>query len=436
MQPPADAAVAAPTPDPAFPAQHSSLWRNHSFLFLWAGQSVSVLGSQFSDVAVPLTAVLLLQMTPFQMGLLQAVRTLPALVLVLLAGVWVDRVRRRPVLIAADLGRAALLAAIPVLFLAGALRPEHLLAVMLAVGALTVLFDTAHGAYLPGLVSRAELTDANGKLVSSAQAAGVLGPSLAGAVVQAVSAPVAVAVDAFSFVLSAVLLWRIRAPEGVPAGAARGSAWTQAVEGMRFLVANRFLRLTTISFTLNNLAVSMYTAVYVLFVVDELAMPPAVLGLLFAALGVGALAGSLAAHRLVQRLGLGRMLVLAGALAALGFAAVPLAAVWRGAAVPLLLTGQVLQPFGFGCVIVAVASLWQAVTPNELLGRVGATRRLINLGVMPLGALVAGLIGAAVGLTPVFVLVVLAALGQTLACSPLVGLGDPAQAARPPPNQS
>jgi MFS family permease len=422
-------AAAAPARDAAGDAASASLWRDRGFVLLWAGQTVSVLGSQFSTVALPLTAVLLLQMTALQMGLLQAARTLPALALLLFAGVWVDRVRRRPILIAADVGRAALLGLIPALHLAGLLRAEYLLAIALGAGALTVLFDTAYGAYVPSVVARSRLTDANGKLVSSSQAAGVVGPNLAGAAVTLLSAPVAVVVDALSFVLSAVLLWRIRTSEPPPARGARRPLWTEAAEGMRFVVGDRFLRTVIAAMAFNNLAGSMYGAVYVLYVVDELGLPPTVLGFLLGAVGVGALGGSLVAHGLVRRLGLGRVMLLAGGLATLGFAAVPLAGAYADAAVPLLLTGQLLQPFGFGCAIVAIQSLAQAVTPNGLQGRVGATRRLVTLGVMPLGAVVAGVIGSSLGLDAVLALVVVAALAQTVTCLPLAGIDDGSRAA-------
>lgn len=432
MQSAAPAEAVQPPQDALLPAGHASLWRNRQFLLLWGGQTVSVLGSQFSNVAIPLTAVVLLQMTAFQLGLLQAARTIPALALVLFAGVWVDRVRRRPILIGTDIGRATLLLLVPSLYVAGALRAEHLLAIALAMGALTVLFDTAHGAYLPSLVARPKLTDANGKLVSSAQAAGVVGPNLAGAAVTFLSAPIAVIADAVSFVLSALLLWWIRTPEPVPAPGARRPIWSEAVEGMHFVASNRILRTVIAVMTFNNLGASAYGAVYVLYVIGELGMSPALLGPLFGAVGLGALGGSLVAHRLIQRLGLGRAMLLSGGLATLGYAAVPLAGAYHEAAIPLLLIGQVLQPFGFGCTIVAIQSLGQAVTPNELQGRVGATRRLVTLGVMPLGAVIAGVLGSAMGVTAVLAVVVVTALAQTLTCLPLVGIADPATAAAKP----
>src|SRR5206468_4513561 len=218
------------------------LWRNDAFLTAWAGQSVSAVGSQVSALAVPLTAVVVLGAGPVEMGLLGAAQFAPALLLGLIAGVWVDRLPRRPILIAADLGRTALVAAVPSLALLGVLRVEHLLGIAFLIGSLSVLFDLAAQAYLPALVGREHIVEANSKFEQSASLAGVAGPSLAGLLVQAVGAPFAMALDAASFAASALCLARIRAPEAPPARAARPSRiWGEIGEGVRAVAADPIL---------------------------------------------------------------------------------------------------------------------------------------------------------------------------------------------------
>ena len=390
------------------------LWGQPDFVRLWCGQGISQLGSQFSALALPLVAVLLLDASAFEMGLLQAARSVPALLVGLVAGVWVDRLRRRPILIGADLGRAALLGLVPLLAGLGLLRIEYLLAVVFAVGVLTIFFDVAYQAYLPSLVDRADLVEANGKLTATAQVALIVGPGLAGAVVQAVTAPFAVALDAVSFLLSALFLSRIRKPEKPVGTGVRRSVWQDAVEGVRFILAHPFLRLTLAAGMVNNLCVSALQAVLVLYMTADLGLPPAVIGLLFTAVGVGALAGTLAAAPLSRRLGPGPASVGAALVLILAFGCVPLAGLWPAAAVPLLLGHLFLQPLGLLLLVVTSGSIWQAVTPDHLLGRVNGTRRVAMWATPPVGALLGGAVGAAFGLWAITVAAAVGSLGVLL----------------------
>ena len=183
-----------------------SLWRNADFLKLWAGQSISLIGSEVTALALPLTAALTLNASPAQMGILGAVQYAPALLLGLFAGVWIDRVRRRPILLFADVGRALLLASIPVAILLGAHSMNYLYGVAFAVGALTVLFSVAYQAYLPSLVAKDHLVGANGRLEGSRVFSFIVGSSLAGALVQLLTAPIAILADACSFLVSVLSL--------------------------------------------------------------------------------------------------------------------------------------------------------------------------------------------------------------------------------------
>src|SRR5438105_11611746 len=194
-------------------ARPGGLWRHPEFVKLWTGQTISRFGSEISQLAIPLAAALVLDASPAQMGLLSAFEFAPFLLLSLFAGVWVDRVRRRPVLIVADIGRAVILGSIPVAAVLGVLRIEQLYVVGLLTGVLTVFFDVAYQAYLPVLVSREHLVEGNSKLEVSRSVAQILGPGVAGALVQIITAPFAVAIDAASFIASALCLLPIRSPE-------------------------------------------------------------------------------------------------------------------------------------------------------------------------------------------------------------------------------
>src|SRR6202795_2288111 len=191
----------------------SSLWRHREFVKFWAGSAISDVGSQGTVLAVPLIAALTLEATPWQMGLLSAAGGAPILLVGLFAGVWVDRVRRRPVMIATDLGRAALLLIIPLAAVTGALRIELLYAVLLLTGALTVLFDVANMSLLPSLVTPDRIIEGNTKLQSTAAAAQVVGPGVGGLLVSIMTAPFALLVDALSFLVSAAFIARARVPE-------------------------------------------------------------------------------------------------------------------------------------------------------------------------------------------------------------------------------
>jgi len=219
------------------------LWGHPEFPKLWIGETISLLGSQVTVLSLPLAASIVLQATPFQMGVLGASQTIPFLLFGLVAGVWVDRLRRRPIMLIADVGRAVLLTTIPIAAVLGMLRLEQLLIVAFAVGVLDVFFGLAYASFLPSVVRREELSEGNAKLALSAEVARVAGPGLAGILVQVLSAPIAVAVDAASFLVSAFALTRIKASEPPPVPASeRQSVWTEIGEGLRAVTAQPILR--------------------------------------------------------------------------------------------------------------------------------------------------------------------------------------------------
>ncbi len=380
--------------------QPESLWRHADFLKLWTGQTLSLIGSQVTLLALPLTAVLALRASAFQMGVLRAVQYLPALLIGLFAGVYIDRVRRRPVLMAADLGRAALLATIPLAAAVGVLRMGYLYGVAFLVGTLTVIFEVAYLAFVPALVRREQLVDANGRLEASQSVAQIAGPGLGGLLVQALSAPVAILADALSFLVSVAFLGLLRTPEPAPEAAERRGIARAIGEGLRVVLRQPLLRATLISSGITNFFAAIFNSLYVLYVVRQLGVGPAGLGgilLLGSVVGLGA---AVVAGRAARRGGLGPTMLLGMLLIAVGGACVPLAGASAVLIFPLLTLGQALGGAGDTFYNITVVSLRQALTPDRLLGRVAASARFVIWGAQPFGALVGGVLGEALGLRP------------------------------------
>jgi MFS family permease len=369
------------------------------FRRLWTGQTISMLGTQVSAIAMPLIAALLLKATPAQMGILVALPFVPNLLIGLPAGAWVERLRKRPVLIAADLFRACLVGSIPVLSLLGMLRVEHLYALSLLGGFVGVFFDVAQTTYVPSLVSRERLVPSNGRLQSSRAVSQIVGPSIGGLLVALLTAPVAVVIDAASFLASALFTLTIRKPEPAPpAAASRGSIWSDVGEGMRFVFREPILRPALGWVATVNLCMSTLMAIYILYMTRDLGFGARLVGMSMTAVGVGSILGATLAQKLAKRIGVGGSIVGAALLAGvaglvLPAVTAPLAAAAVGQAVGMLL-------FGLGTTVanVNLISLIQAVTPPRLLARTIATIRFVTWGAMPVGALSGGALGERFGL--------------------------------------
>jgi len=278
------------------------LWRERDFVRLWSAHTISRFGSEISLLAIPLTAALVLNASATQMGLLAAAEFAPFLLLSLFAGVWVDRLPRKKILIVGDIGRAILLGSIPIAALAGVLRIEQLYLVGFASGVLTVFFDVADQAFLPALVNRERLVDGNSKLEVSRSVAQIVGPGLGGALVQLVTAPLAVALDSVTFLASVAFIIGIKAgePPHAPATEARSSVVQEIREGLAVVLGNPLLRSIAGCTGCSNLFSNVMFAVFVLYATRELHIEPAVLGLIFAAPGPGGLLGALVADRLAR----------------------------------------------------------------------------------------------------------------------------------------
>jgi predicted MFS family arabinose efflux permease len=384
------------------------------FLKLWGGLTISLLGVQVSAVALPLVAVGL-GATPTQMGALGALRWLPYLLFGLVAGAVLDRSRRRPVLIATHLGRALLLATVPAAALAGGLRVEQLYAVAFGVGTLMVFSDGAYQSLLPALVPRERLVEGNSRFALSDALARVAGPGAGGALVQLLTAPLVVALDALAVAVDALLVGAIRAPEPPPPPRPqRAGLLSEVAEGVRWVFGSPLLRpiqLSSMSFIGAN---SVWTAVYVLFLSRQLGLTPATIGLIFAAAGPGALLGASLAGRAAARLGPGRPILVTYWLAGVSALAVPLAAAVPAAAVPLLVVGTFAANLCVTVGSVAELSLRQAVTPARLQGRMNTTMRSLNWGMVTVGSLLGGALGDRLGLPPTLLLGTLLALAAAL----------------------
>lgn len=377
----------------------AGLWRQPEFLKLWAASAISDVGSQITVVALPLIAALTLRATAWEMGLLSAAGSAPILLVGLLAGVWVDRLRRRPMLIAADVGRALLLLAIPLTSVIGALRIEILYVVALLVGTLTVLFDVAYLSFLPSLVERDRLVEGNSKLEATSSAAQVAGPGLGGVLVGVLGAAFAVLLDALSFVMSALFIAGIRVREApLAAAGGRPGMMAEIREGLRVVLTHRILRVLVGSSATSNLFGRMFLAVYVLYMTRDLGLGPVGVGLVFATGGVGALVGALAAAPVTRLLGPGPTMIWAQLLFGLTGMAVPLAVLVPRVALPMVVASEFGQWMAVTVYYINVVSVRQALTPDRLLGRVNATTRFLGGGALPIGALMGGALGEVIGL--------------------------------------
>jgi len=383
-----------------------SLWRNADFRKLWAGQTVSELGSVVTRTAVPLVALIVLGAGPLQMALLVVSASLAVLLVGLFAGAWVDRLRRRPLLIWADVMRALLLFSIPAAYLAGVLRIEQLYLVVFLEGCLGALFDAAYPAYVPSLIGVDRVVEGNSKLATSSSLAEIGGPGLAGALVQVIGPPLAVLVDAISFVVSAISLVLIRSREAPRPPRTSGTAIRlEILEGLRLIRRHAILVPLTLRSIIAHVAGSFYGVLYTIYLIQELHLSPFLLGVVVSAGGVGSLIGSLFASRVISRFGFGPALIWTATGASIVGVLTPLAGG------PLLLATLMVflpQLIGDGLQTVegvAELSLIQGVIPDRILGRVNANLEVFSHGIAyPLGALGAAGLAGWIGVRPVIAL--------------------------------
>ncbi|HEX4197044.1 MAG TPA: MFS transporter [Caulobacteraceae bacterium] len=375
------------------------LWRQGDFLKLWAAQSVSDFGARITREGLPLAAVLTIRATPAQLGLLAALTLGPSLVVGLTAGGLVDRSRRRAILIVTDLLRALVLASVPLAAFLHWLSMGQLYLAAFVVGAASVLFDIADHAYLPGLIDRALLVDANAKLGVTESVAEMGGPALAGILVQALTAPIAIAVNAATYLVSAVFLAGIRSPEPrLEPPAIRPSLGADLAAGCAAVMSQPLLRPIFITSLVQALFGAFFQSLYVVFAIRVLGLTPAVLGLTIAMGGVGALGGALVFPALSRRMGFGPAIIVSALVSAASALLIPLAGTVKPLAVALLVAAQLLgDSFGVA-MLIGIKSLQQTVLPPRLLGRVGAFMRAATGAASIVGAIAGGLLAGPLGM--------------------------------------
>jgi MFS family permease len=373
-----------------------SLSRDRDFLKLWGGQAISKIGSTITSVGIPLTASFVLGASPLQMGILAASSGAGVLVFGLFAGAWADRLRRRPILIAADLARAALLGTIPLAAALHRLNMAHLYTVGTLAGILTVIFDVSYQAYLPSLVDVDDIVEANSKLALTQSIADIAGPGLTGLLVQIITAPVAILLDAISFVCSAISVWLIRKPEPLPKPSPSPHIGREIAEGLTASWRSPVLRALLERAASGPFFLGFIGGLYFLFA-RELHITVVLLGIIVSVGGVSSLLGALLAQPLLRRWGPGRTLIGAAWLTCLSMLMVPLAHGTVALASAFLIASQ-LGDMAWPVYGINETSLRQAITPSHLLGRVSSAAHLLFHGGITLGALAGGAIAQVIAI--------------------------------------
>ena len=391
------------------------LWRHRDFLSLWGAQTISQFGSQVTFLALPLVAIIVLEESTFRVAALTTVEFLPFLLFALPAGVWVDRLRRRPILILADLLRAFALLTIPIAHWLDALTIWQLYAVAFVVGDRDGLLRRCVPVVPPCARRARQVVEGNSKLEISRSAANIGGPGLAGGLVAALTAPVAILADAISFLCSAFLLGVIKKPEDTPPREERRSMKAELGEGLRYVFTHRYQRGIVGAVAISNFFGHIVFSILLVFAVRELGLSAGTIGVVLAVGNLGTLAAALTARRISDRLGVGRTILLAAFLFGPGSLLIALAP--KDLAIPLITLSMLIIGFGGILFNVTMISLIQAITPDRILGRANASRRFVVWGVIPFGGLVGGALGSWIGLRETMVI---GALGGVLAVVPIL----------------
>jgi MFS family permease len=394
------------------------LWSNTDYVKFWSGESTSQLGNQVTLLALPLVGVITLHATPFQMGVLNAASYLPFLVLTLFVGVYVDRVRRRPVMVFSAIGRALVLLSIPILFWTDALNMGFLYLAALVLGVLTVLFEVTWQAYLPSLLAHEELVEGNSKLQVTTSAAQVGGPAVGGWMVGLLGAPVALLVDVVTFVVAAGTMLSIRhqepAPKATGPDSSREPVLKSIRKGLKFTLGNRWLRPCVLEAGTYNMFWLVLETSFLLYAARELHLSVTLIGVVLGGGAVGALIGSTLAVRLADRLGVGPTVSLSMLMGCASPLLIPLAGGPRPALVGLLILSFFIGGAGTTIANIQVVSLRQAITPAAMRGRMNASYRFVSWGTVPVGALLGGWLGGVIGLRSTLLVGALGILASAL----------------------
>ncbi|NGY62952.1 MFS transporter [Lentzea sp. NEAU-D13] len=401
-----------------------ALWGHPDFRRLWVGDTISQFGANVGMTVIPLLAVGVLNATPFEMGLLAAASTIAFLLIGLPAGVWVDRMRRKPLMIAMDVARAALMVSVPVAWWLGLLDLPQLIVVSLAVGVCTVFFDVAYQSYLPSLVGRGQLVEGNSKLQASLSVAEVSGPAIGGYAAQFLGAANGVLATGLGYLSSAFFLVRIKTVEPAPERHPDPHLRREIAEGLRFVFGNVTLRMIVACTGTSNFFHGIQNAVLVLFLLQTVGLSEGTAGLVLSAGGVGGVLGAAFAYRIGVLVGQARMIWLIPLLTWPFTLALPFVSDGWGLVLPM--AGLAVNVFGIVVYNVGQVSYRQAICPDHLLGRMNASIRWVVWGTTPLGALLGGGLGSWIGIVPtLWVSVLGSVLGMVwLLLSPLRSMRD------------
>jgi MFS family permease len=391
------------------------LWRHGDFLKLWSAETISAFGSTVDDIAFPLVAILVLDASAFEVAALGTVLFLPFILFTLPAGVWVDRLPRRPVLIVGDFGRAALYATVPIAYVADVLTLWQLYVVGFLVGVFQVFFDVAYQSYLPSLVDRDQIIEGNSKLQVSQSAAQISGPGLGGILVELLTAPYAVLVDALSFIASGIFILGIRKPEEAPerattADGTKTSFWADVKEGLAFVFGNPNLRAQAGCTGTSNFFFSLAFAVFLVFAVRELGLSPGAIGVVFSVGAAGSFVAALTAMRISRRFGIGPTTIAVTMLQGPAVLAMAFAPVGTEA-LAVLIPAQLVLGYMLVTYNIVQVSYRQAICPARLQGRMNSAMRFLVWGTIPLGTLAGGALATWIGLREA---IVVGALGSGL----------------------
>ncbi|BDV32177.1 MFS transporter [Microbacterium terricola] len=400
--------------DAAAPAvRQGSLWRDRNFLTVWGGQALSQFGAQITELALPVLAVLVLHATEWEVGLLGAAQVTAFLVVGLPAGAWIDRMRKRRVMIWADVVRAAALAALPIVAFTGTMQIWHMYVVALVMGVATVFFDVSNQSIIPSLVRPDQISEANGKLQSTEQLAGLAGPAVGGWLISIVAAPFAILITVGTYIASFTALLFARDHEQLRPATDHRPLPREIGEGLRWVFGNPLLRRIVGTTGVANFFGTIAGTLLPIFVLRELGLTPAMFGIVFSLSAVGGLLGAIATPRIVARIGEARAIPISAILFCLVPFFLPAISLVPALAFPLLVVQFFVTSFTVLLYNITQVSFRQRITPPRLLGRMNASIRFVVWGVMPIAALVAGAVSTWIGVVPTLWI---AACGELLAC--------------------
>ncbi|WP_106815453.1 MFS transporter [Microbacterium timonense] len=407
----ADQDAAAQAAPPA-PARRGSLWHDRNFLTLWSGQALSQFGAQITELAIPVLAVLILDATEWEVGVLNAAQVAAFLVVGLPAGAWIDRMRKRHVMIVADAVRAAALGTLPLLALFGALEIWHMILVALVMGVATVFFDVSNQSIIPSLVRTDQIAEANGKLQSTEQLAGLAGPAMGGWLVGVLAAPLAILITVGTYLASFVALLFTRDHEQLRAPEDHKPLLHEIAEGLRWVFGNPLLRRIVGTTGVANFFGTIAATLLPIFALRELGLTPQMLGVVFSLSAVGGLLGAIATPHILKRVGEARAIPISAIAFCVSPFFLPAISLVPALAFPLLVVQFFVTSFTILLYNVTQVTFRQRITPSRLLGRMNASIRFVVWGVMPIGALLAGALGTWIGTVPTLWI---AASGELLA---------------------